>query len=67
MLHMVLEGGGDGWRQGLDLLAPWIALVAVKNFVVEPDHATNRANSAGSTKWCRWRMGSRRSPTTSRC
>ncbi len=32
MLHMALEGGGDGWRQGLDLLAPWIALVAVKNF-----------------------------------
>ncbi len=32
MLHMALEGGGDGWRQGLDLLAPWISLVAVKNF-----------------------------------
>lgn len=30
--HMALEGGGDGWRQGIDLLAPWIALVAVKNF-----------------------------------
>ena len=32
MLHMALEGGSDGWRQGLDLLAPWISLVAVKNF-----------------------------------
>jgi len=31
-LHMVLEGGRDGWRQGLDLLAPWLTLVAVKNF-----------------------------------
>ncbi len=30
-LHMTKEGGGDGWRQGLDLLAPWIALCAVKN------------------------------------
>jgi sugar phosphate isomerase/epimerase len=33
--HMTLEGGGDGWRQGLDLLAPWIALVAIKNFAWE--------------------------------
>lgn len=32
MLHMALEGGGSGWQQGLDLLAPWIKLVAVKNF-----------------------------------
>jgi sugar phosphate isomerase/epimerase len=31
-LHMTLEGGGAGWRQGLDLLAPWIQLVAIKNF-----------------------------------
>ncbi|HID23285.1 MAG TPA: sugar phosphate isomerase/epimerase [Planctomycetaceae bacterium] len=31
-LHMVLEGGRAGWRQGLDLLAPWITLCAVKNF-----------------------------------
>ncbi len=31
-LHMALEGGAEGWRQGLDLLAPWLRLVAVKNF-----------------------------------
>lgn len=36
MLHMVYEGGGAGWQQGLDLLAPWISLVAVKNFAYEP-------------------------------
>lgn len=30
--HMTLEGGGDGWRQSIDLLAPWTALVALKNF-----------------------------------
>jgi len=35
-LHMTVEGGADGWRQGLDLLGPWIALVAIKNFVWEP-------------------------------
>lgn len=34
-LHMTLEGGGDGWRQGLDLLAPWIAISSVKNFVFQ--------------------------------
>jgi sugar phosphate isomerase/epimerase len=31
-MHMTIEGGGDGWRQGLDLLAPWIALSSLKNF-----------------------------------
>ena len=30
--HMTLEGGGDGWRQSIDLLAPRTALVALKNF-----------------------------------
>src|SRR4051812_21635760 len=29
--HMTIEGGRDGWRQGLDLLGPRIALVAVKD------------------------------------
>jgi len=36
MLHMALEGGSDGWRQGLDLLQPWIQLVSVKNFDWQP-------------------------------
>ncbi|NNJ26398.1 sugar phosphate isomerase/epimerase family protein [Alienimonas chondri] len=31
-LHMHLEGGDAGWRQGLELLAPWIKLCAVKNY-----------------------------------
>lgn len=31
-MHMTIEGGSDGWRQGLDLLAPWIGLCSVKNF-----------------------------------
>jgi len=34
-LHMTKEGAGDGWRQGLDLLAPWISLCSVKNFIFE--------------------------------
>ena len=30
-MHMTIEGGNDGWRQGLDLLAPWIAISSLKN------------------------------------
>jgi hypothetical protein len=32
-MHMTAEGGLDGWRQGLDLLAPWISLSSVKNSI----------------------------------
>ncbi len=49
MLHMVLEGGADGWRQGLDLLAPWIALVAVKNFYWEK----GERDELGQQRWNR--------------
>jgi sugar phosphate isomerase/epimerase len=31
-MHMAIEGGRSGWELGLDLLAPWMALVGVKNF-----------------------------------
>ena len=31
-MHMTLEGGSFGWEMGLDLVAPWIALVGLKNF-----------------------------------
>ncbi len=31
-MHMTVEGGLSGWEMGLDLLAPWIALVGIKNF-----------------------------------
>ena len=47
MLHTVLEGGNDGWRQGLDLLAPWISLVAVKNFWWEK----GERDKFGQQKW----------------
>jgi sugar phosphate isomerase/epimerase len=46
-LHMTLEGGGSGWQQGLDLLAPWISLVAIKNFVWEPGHR----DPTGQQRW----------------
>jgi sugar phosphate isomerase/epimerase len=31
-MHMAIEEGRNGWEMGLDLLAPWLALVGVKNF-----------------------------------
>ena len=31
-MHMTVEGGLSGWEMGLDLLAPWVALVGIKNF-----------------------------------
>jgi sugar phosphate isomerase/epimerase len=31
-MHMAVEGGLSGWEMGLDLVAPWIALVGMKNF-----------------------------------
>lgn len=30
--HMTITGGAGGWRQAIDLLRPWISLVALKNF-----------------------------------
>lgn len=37
--HMYIEGGFDGWRQGMIMLAPYINLVALKgySFVTERD------------------------------
>jgi sugar phosphate isomerase/epimerase len=32
-MHMTIEGGSDGWRQGLDLLAPWISISSMKNCI----------------------------------
>lgn len=46
-LHMTAEGGVQGWRQGLDLLAPWISLVAIKNFAWE----RAERDSFGQQRW----------------
>lgn len=48
-MHMTIEGGRAGWEMGLDLLAPWIALVGVKNFRWKPDRRDRR----GQQRW-RW-------------
>lgn len=49
-LHMVKEGAGDGWRQGLDLLAPWVSMCAVKNFSFEQDK-NNKRDKQGQMIW----------------
>jgi len=35
-MHMSLEGGLSGWEMTLDLLAPWVSLVGVKNYLCQP-------------------------------
>ena len=35
-MHMTIEGGLAAWEVGLDLVAPWLALVGVKNFRWSP-------------------------------
>lgn len=47
-MHMTIEGGQGGWKQGLDLLAPWIRISSIKNFqwrAIEPKE------SGGRTDW----------------
>lgn len=39
--HMVIEGGGDGWRMGLDLLASRISIVAIKDVAWEKTELTD--------------------------
>ncbi|MBI82145.1 MAG: hypothetical protein CMJ81_03025 [Planctomycetaceae bacterium] len=45
--HMTMTGGGGGWRQAIDVLTPWISLVALKNFFWQ---ATGR-DETGQQKW----------------
>jgi len=46
-MHMTVEGGNDGWRQGLDLLAPWIAISSLKNCVWQ----AGERDSHGAQQW----------------
>lgn len=40
--HMMIEGGKDVWRQGIELLAPRINLMAVKSMTWLPDPQTGK-------------------------
>lgn len=41
-MHMTIEGGIGGWRQSLDLLAPWIAISSLKNCMWQPQARDDR-------------------------
>ena len=41
-MHMTIEGGIGGWRQSLDLLAPWIAISSLKNCRWQPQPRDDR-------------------------
>jgi hypothetical protein len=41
-MHMTREGGGNAWEIGLDLLAPWVALVGIKNFRWRPSKGRDK-------------------------
>lgn len=47
--HMVAQCGPTGWEMGLDLLSPYIRLVAVKNFW----HFREMSEKAGEGRWQR--------------
>lgn len=45
--HMTITGGAGGWRQAIDLLTPWISLVALKNHRWH----THGRDETGQQKW----------------
>jgi sugar phosphate isomerase/epimerase len=55
--HMTVEGGGDGWRIGLDLLGPRIALVAIKDLAWEQVEDPERGKPRWATKMVPLRRG----------
>lgn len=51
-MHMSIEGGLAGWEMGLDLLAPWIALVGVKNYRWRPAARDGRGQQRYRWEYC---------------
>ncbi|MBP88596.1 MAG: hypothetical protein CMJ64_18085 [Planctomycetaceae bacterium] len=55
--HMTITGGAGGWRQAIDLLSPWMSLVALKNFQWHRDGRDGRGQQAWHTDYCRLEDG----------
>lgn len=55
--HMTITGGAGGWRQAIDLLKPWVALVALKNFQWERLPRDELGQQRWRTNYCRLQDG----------
>jgi sugar phosphate isomerase/epimerase len=55
--HMTITGGNGGWRQAIDLLRPWISLVALKNFQWERGQRDDIGQQRWRTNYCRLEDG----------
>lgn len=51
-MHMSIEGARAGWEIGLDLLAPWISLVGVKNYRWLPDKRDSHGQQRFKWEYC---------------
>ncbi len=55
--HMTITGGAGGWRQAIDLLRPWISLVALKNFQWQQTGRGAIGQQRWRTNYCRLEDG----------
>ncbi|MDA1054950.1 MAG: sugar phosphate isomerase/epimerase [Planctomycetota bacterium] len=51
--HMTITGGAGSWRQAIDLLRPWISLVALKNFQWHKLERDDIGQQQWRTNYCR--------------
>ena len=55
--HMTITGGAGGWRQAVELLSPWISLVALKNFQWHKSNRDSLGRQTWRTDYCRLEDG----------
>ena len=51
--HMTITGGAGSWRQAINLLSPWISLVALKNFQWKRGERDDIGQQKWHTNYCR--------------
>lgn len=55
--HMAVTGGNGGWKQAIDLLTPWVSLVALKNFQWHSGDRSDLGQQTWRTDYCRLQDG----------